>query len=71
MVGTRNYNVVIPAIVNHDNVWVSSFIPEKFCLGYEGFRKLGEELEEVILPIPAIDILEGKVVRLEKGIIKK
>ncbi|HPZ39091.1 MAG TPA: 1-(5-phosphoribosyl)-5-[(5-phosphoribosylamino)methylideneamino]imidazole-4-carboxamide isomerase [Candidatus Atribacteria bacterium] len=28
---------------------------------------MGEELEEVILPIPAIDILEGKVVRLEKG----
>ncbi|HXL02362.1 MAG TPA: 1-(5-phosphoribosyl)-5-[(5-phosphoribosylamino)methylideneamino]imidazole-4-carboxamide isomerase [Candidatus Atribacteria bacterium] len=36
-------------------------------MGYENPGKLGEELEEVILPIPAIDVLEGKVVRLEKG----
>jgi len=29
VVGICNYNVVIPAIVNHDNVWGFQFHPEK------------------------------------------
>lgn len=36
-------------------------------MGNEILRKLGEKSVLMILPIPAIDIIEGKVVRLEKG----
>ncbi|MCX7667560.1 MAG: 1-(5-phosphoribosyl)-5-[(5-phosphoribosylamino)methylideneamino]imidazole-4-carboxamide isomerase [Atribacterota bacterium] len=36
-------------------------------MGDEIFGKLGEKFILMILPIPAIDIIEGKVVRLEKG----
>lgn len=36
-------------------------------MGNEILRKLGEKPALMILPIPAIDIISGKVVRLEKG----